>query len=73
MGRDTRPSLGEADALRIRRLELDLDDLRAENARLRASIDRQQEEIRSLNEAEAALSAELSGFGYFPAANGEAG
>ena len=64
--------MDEATALRIRRLELDLDDLRAENVRLRASIDRQQDGIRSLNEAEAALLAELSGFGYLPGASGEA-
>lgn len=43
-------ALDEAVALRIRRLELDLDDLRAENARLKGSIAQRQDEIVRLGE-----------------------
>jgi predicted RNase H-like nuclease (RuvC/YqgF family) len=49
----------EATALRIRRLELDNDDLRAENARLKASILQKQEEIVMLGERLGQLKARL--------------
>ena len=41
---------GEAEALRVRRLELDNEDLRAENARLKLSILQRQEEVAMLGE-----------------------
>ena len=50
----------EAAALRLRRLELDLDDLRAENARLKGSILQRQEEIVRLGERLAGLQARLA-------------
>ena len=49
----------ETTALRIRRLELDLDDLRAENARLKGSIAQRQDEIVRLGERLAGLQARL--------------
>ena len=49
----------EAAALRLRRLELDNDDLRAENARLKASILQKQEEIVALGERLGQLKARL--------------
>ncbi len=53
------PDRDEATALRIRRLELDADDLRAENARLKASILQKQEEIVLLGERLGQLKARL--------------
>ena len=53
------PDRDEAAALRIRRLELDADDLRAENARLKASILQKQEEILLLGERLGQLKARL--------------
>ena len=49
----------EEGALRLRRLELDNDDLRAENARLKASILQKQEEIILQGERLAQLKARL--------------
>lgn len=49
----------EAAALRLRRLELDLDDLRAENARLKGSIGEKQDEIVGLGERLAVLQRRL--------------
>ncbi len=49
----------EATALRIRRLELDNDDLRAEAARLKGSIAQKQEEILVLGERLGQLQARL--------------
>ena len=46
-------------ALRLRRLELDNDDLRAENARLKGSIAQKQEEIILLGERLGQLQARL--------------
>ncbi len=40
----------EALALRLRRLELDLEDLRFENARLKGSIGEKQDEIMALSD-----------------------
>lgn len=40
----------EALALRLRRLELDIEDLRFENARLKASIGEKQDEIMALSD-----------------------
>jgi predicted RNase H-like nuclease (RuvC/YqgF family) len=51
--------LDEATALRIRRLELDNDDLRAENARLKGSILQKQDEIIALGERLGQLKARL--------------
>ncbi len=53
------PDRDEATALRLRRLELDADDLRAENARLKASILQKQEEIVLLGERLGQLKARL--------------
>ncbi len=53
------PDRDEATALRLRRLELDADDLRAENARLKASILQKQEEILLLGERLGQLKARL--------------
>ena len=53
------PDRDEAAALRERRLELDNDDLRAENARLKASILQKQEEIVTLGERLGQLTARL--------------
>ncbi len=44
------PGPPETDTLRWRRLELDNDDLRLENARLKASIAEKQDEIIRLGE-----------------------
>ena len=52
----------EQEALRLRRLELDNDDLRAENARLKGSIGERQDEILALGERVARLHAELAVF-----------
>ena len=49
----------EEAALRLRRLELDNDDLRVENARLKASILQRQEEIAALGERLGQLKARL--------------
>ncbi len=49
----------EAAALRLSRLELDNDDLRVENARLKASILQKQEEIAALGERLGQLKARL--------------
>ena len=49
----------EAAALRLRRLELDNDDLRAEAVRLKASILQKQEEIVVLGERLGQLKARL--------------
>lgn len=54
-----RPPLDEATALRVRRLELDNDDLRAENARLKGSIAQKQDEILVLGERLGQLQARL--------------
>ena len=54
-----RPPLDEATALRVRRLELDNDDLRVENARLKGSIAQKQEEILVLGERLGQLQARL--------------
>ncbi len=51
--------LDEETALRIRRLELDNDDLRAENARLKGSILQKQDEILVLGERLGQLKARL--------------
>jgi hypothetical protein len=51
--------IDEATALKLRRLELDNDDLRAENARLKASILQKQEEIIALGERLVQLKARL--------------
>lgn len=51
--------LDEATALRLRRLELDNDDLRAENARLKGSILQKQDEIFVLGERLGQLKARL--------------
>ncbi len=53
------PDLDDATALRVRRLELDNDDLRVENARLKASILQKQEEILGLGERLGQLKARL--------------
>lgn len=50
---------GEDAALRFRRLELDNDDLRAENARLKGSIAEKQDEILALGERLGQLQARL--------------
>lgn len=50
---------GGADAL-LRRLELDNDDLRAENIRLKGSIGERQDEIVELGERVGRLHAELA-------------
>ncbi len=47
------------EALRVRRLELDNDDLRAENARLKGSIAQKQDEIMALGERLGQLVARL--------------
>ncbi len=49
----------EGAALRLRRLELDNDDLRAENARLKGSIAEKQDEIMALGERLGQLQARL--------------
>ena len=49
----------DAEALRLRRLELDNDDLRAENARLKASIAEKQDEIFALSDRLAGLQRQL--------------
>ncbi len=49
------PGLDGGTALRIRRLELDIEDLRAENARLKGSIAQRQDEIVRLGERLAGL------------------
>ncbi|MGI3902961.1 MAG: hypothetical protein ACRYGP_18915 [Janthinobacterium lividum] len=51
--------LDDATALRLRRLELDNDDLRAENARLKGSILQKQDEIFGLGERLVQLKARL--------------
>lgn len=53
------PETDEAAALRVRRLALDNDDLRAENARLKGSIAQKQEEILALGERLGQLQARL--------------
>ena len=53
------PAAAEAAALRLRRQELDNDDLRAENARLKLSILQRQEEIVALGERLGQLKARL--------------
>lgn len=53
------PPEGEEAALRLRRLELDNDDLRAEASRLKASIAQKQEEIIRLGERLGQLQARL--------------
>lgn len=53
------PETDEARALQLRRLELDNDDLRAENARLKGSIAQRQEEILVLGERLGQLQARL--------------
>lgn len=47
------------ESLRVRRLELDNDDLRAENARLKGSIAQKQDEIMALGERLGQLVARL--------------
>ncbi len=49
----------EGAVLRLRRLELDNDDLRAENARLKGSIAEKQDEILALGERLGQLQARL--------------
>lgn len=49
----------EAAALRLRRLELDNEDLRAENSRLKLSILQRQEEVAALGERLGQLQARL--------------
>ena len=49
----------EAAALRRRRLDLDNEDLRAENARLKASIAEKQDEIMALSDRLTALQRQL--------------
>ena len=53
------PEADEAAALRLRRLELDNDDLRAENARLKGSIAQKQDEVLALGERLGQLQARL--------------
>lgn len=50
----------ERETPRLRRLELDNDDLRAENARLKGSIGERQDEILALGERVGRLHAELA-------------
>ena len=47
---DAADAAAEAFALRLRRLELDVEDLRFENARLKASIGEKQDEIMALSD-----------------------
>ena len=54
------PETDEATTLRTCRLELDIDDLRAENARLKGSIAQRQNEIVRLGEHEVTLLAEIA-------------
>lgn len=53
------PAPSAPEALRVRRLEFDNDDLRAENARLKGSIAQKQEEIMALGERLGQLQARL--------------
>lgn len=54
------PTVDEVTASRLLRLRLDLDDLRAENARLKGSIAGRQDEIVRLGEYEVELLNEIA-------------